>query len=207
MKLWSLVLLLSLSFVAACTGPVFIAKSPQEAIKSVYEDPKLRDLSTKNYDVLKSIYDRYQLAGVNIYPGGIGFTALTNDSGKRFYYLLVDVRPRDISFGEALTKPRERFSEVFSRHIEKHLRLIKPEEIDTTKAEGLAFAVHWPVRDYSQCDSYGGFLEYIMIYIPKDDFIDYTNRILSFSDLADRGEVLASLDRKSPQAIKVLSQD
>jgi hypothetical protein len=207
MKPWSFLIVIVLFLVTACTGPVFVAKSPQEAIKMSYDDPNLRNLSANNYDTLKSIYDRYQIAGVDIYPNGIGFTTLSNDSGKRFSYLLVDVRPRDISFGEALTKPQERFSEVFSRHVEKHLRFVKADELSKTGVEGLAFAVHWPVRDYSQCDSYGGFLEYIMMYIPSEDFVRYSNGNLSLIDLADNGEVLASLNRQNPKAIKLLPKD
>jgi hypothetical protein len=201
------VAVLALCLLVSCSGPVYVAKTQQEGIRSSYQDPQLYELSTKNHDTLREIYDRYQRTGVDVYPGGIGFTTLSTDEGKKLHFLLVDVRPRNLSFGEGQTKSQERFSEVYTRHVEKNLRIVKSEDLQRTGVDGLAFAVHWPVRDFSQCDSYGGFLEYVMLYVPKDDFLAYSRGDESFSEAVDRGEVLASLDRKPPKAIKVLQEE
>ena len=70
--------------------------------------------------------------------------------------------------------------------------------------EGLAFAVHWPVRDLSQCDSHGGFLEYAMIYFPKADFMSLVHGERSFSDAVADAEVFTSLGMKKPTAIRLI---
>ncbi len=201
----SVVIITLLFILASCTaGPVFVAKNEQEAVRSTYQDPKLLDLYSKNRETLSSIYQRVQLSNVDAYPNGIGFTGLSDAAGKKYYYLLVDVRPRDITFGESQTTPKERFSEVFNRHFQKNLRLVSEQDLRKTGVDGLAFAVHWPVRDLSQCDTHGGFLEYITAYIPKADFMRFRNGQISFEETIDRAEVLASLNRKNAQPIKVV---
>ena len=193
-----------LCFLVSCSGPVFIAKTENEGIRNSYQDPRLNELASLNQPALKAIYERYELAKVDVYPNGIGFTALSDDHGKKHYYLLVDVRPRDISFGMGQTTPKERFDEVFQRHFEKNLRLVKEADVGMNGVEGLAFAVHWPVRDLSQCDSHGGFLEYAMIYFPKADFVSLVRGKTSFSKATTDAEVITSLEMKQPTAIRVL---
>ena len=70
--------------------------------------------------------------------------------------------------------------------------------------EGVAFAVHWPVRDLSQCDSHGGFLEYAMIYFPKADFLSLVHGKKSFSDTLKDTEIITSLGMKQPSAIRMI---
>jgi hypothetical protein len=197
-----LVVAFVLCFLVSCSGPVFIAKTEGEGIRSSYVDPKLNELTNQNRSVLKDIYHRYELAKVDVYPSGIGFTALSDDQGKKHYYLLVDVRPRDITFGEGQTTPKERFSEVIGRHFEKNLRMVR--EADLQGVEGLAFAVHWPVRDLSQCDSHGGFLEYAMIYFPRDDFVSLMHGEMSFSETIRDAEVITSLGMKQANSVRVV---
>ena len=88
-------------------------------------------------------------------------------------------------FGEVQTKPKERFAEVFEHHFENNLRYLKAEDVRMDGVDGLAFGVYWPVRDLSQCDKYGGFLEYMIVYFHKDDF-----RVSSKTDdlLGSRGQ-------------------
>jgi hypothetical protein len=191
-------------FFVSCSGPVFVAKTEQEGIRGSYQDPKLGDLSMRNQQTLSDIYRRYQLANIDIYPNGIGFSTLSGDDGKKYYYLLVDVRPRDITFGEALTTPDQRFSEVYNHHLENNLRYINSQDLEKTGVDGLAFAVHWPVRDLSQCDTYGGFLEYVMIYLSKADFFNYANGQRTFAETVRKGEVYRSLNRKNPEAVRVV---
>jgi hypothetical protein len=197
-----LMLPLVLLLLVSCTaGPVFVAKTENEGVRTSYRDPKLDELASQNRAALTAIYQRYELANVDVYPNGIGFTALTDDKGKTHYYLLVDVRPRDISFGQDETTPKERFNEVFQHHLEKNLRLVKEEDLGMNGVEGLAFAVHWPVRNLSWCDSHGGFLEYTMIHIPKADFVNLARGNESFSKATADAEIIACLNMKEPSLV------
>lgn len=202
----TLFLLFALFFLASCAGPVFVAKTEQEAIKKTYQDPKLSQMSAANHQVLSDIFRRYQLANIDVYPDGIGFTALASDEGKKFYYLLVDVRPRDITFGEGQTKPDQRFNEVFGNHLEKNMRYIHGRDLEQTGADGLAFAVHWPVRDLSQCDSHGGFLEYLTVYVHKADYATYSGGEETFIDLLRKAEIYRSLNRQGPEPVQVAQE-
>lgn len=200
-----LVLAFVLCFLISCTaGPVFIAKNEDEGIRSSYQDRKLNELTSQNQEKLRDIYRRYQLAKVDVYPQGIGFTTLSDDQGKRHYYLLVDVRPRDISFGMGQTKPKERLSEVIQHQFEKNLRLVKEGDMNMSGIDGLAFTVHWPVRDLSQCDSHGGFLEYAMVYFRKGDFARLMQGETSFTNTIKNAEVITSLEMKEAKAVKVV---
>jgi hypothetical protein len=203
----ALFLLFALSFLASCAaGPVYIAKTEQEGIRSSYQDPKLTQLTVANQDTLSDIYRRFQLANIDVYPNGIGFTALAGDNGRKSYYLLVDVRPRDITFGEEHTTPDQRFNEVFSNHFQKNLRFIRTQDLQKTGVDGLAFAVHWPVRDLSQCDTHGGFLEYVMVYVLKADFASYASGEETFPETLRKAEILRSLNRKGPEPVQVSQQ-
>ncbi len=199
-----LTLAFMLCFLVSCAGPVFVAKTENEGIRTSYMDPTLKDLSNRNQTALRDIYHRYELAKIDIYPHGIGFTTLTDDLGKKHYYLLVDVRPRDITFGMGQTTPKERFSEVLQRHFEKNLRLVREADVSIDGVEGVAFAVHWPVRDLSQCDSHGGFLEYAMVYFTRADFVSLMQGQTTFSDAVMDAEVVTSLDMKGPTSIRVV---
>ena len=102
------------------------------------------------------------------------------------------------------TTPEERFNEVFQRHFEKNLRFVKEEDVGMDGVEGLAFAVHWPVRDLSQCDSHGGFLEYAMIYFTKSDFSNIMEGRSTFLDAIRDAEVITSLGMKQATAVRVV---
>jgi hypothetical protein len=202
-----LFLVFLLSFLVSCSGPVFVAKTEVEGIRGSYQDPKLSELSTLNQETLKDIYRRYQTANIDIYPNGIGFSTLFSDDGRKYYYLLVDVRPRDITFGMGQTTPDKRFSEVYNNHLENNLRYINKRDLEKTGVDGLAFAVHWPVRDLSQCDSHGGFLEYVIIYLPKADFASYTEGERTFAETIRKGEVYRSLNGKKAEAVMVIQEE
>ncbi len=203
MKLTSAFVLCFLILVS-CTGPVYVAKSSDEGIRASYLDPRMNELASQNQAALREIYRRFELARIDIYPNGIGFTALTDDQGRKHYYLLVDVRPRDINFGEGQTTANERFNEVIQRHFEKNLRLVTEGDLNMNGIEGLAFSVHWPVRDFSQCDSHGGFLEYAMIYFTKSDFSNIMEGRSTFLDAIKDAEVITSLGMKQATAVRVV---
>ena len=197
-----MVLAIFLCAVVACTGPIYVAKTESEGIRTVYQDPELSDLSQRYQPVLKEIYGRYQTAGVDVYPNGIGFTSVLDQERKKHHYLLVQVRPRDIMFGEVQTKPHDRFVEVYKHHFEKNLRLMKAGDL-RDGMDGLAFGVYWPVRDLSQCDTYGGFLEYTLIYFPKMDFIDLAARNITLSEAVENAEIVTSLGRKPATSVRI----
>jgi hypothetical protein len=152
---------------------------------------------------LNDIYRRYQSAGIDVYPDGIGFVSVSGSKGEKLHYLLVQVRPRDIMFGEVQTKPRERFAEVFEHHYENNLRYLKTGDVRMDGVDGLAFGVYWPVRDLSQCDKYGGFLEYTIIYFQKDDFVSLIEKQTTLSQALENAEVVTSLARKPARSVKV----
>jgi hypothetical protein len=193
-----------LCFLLSCSGPVFIAKNEQQAIRGSYQDSRLSELSIRNQETLRDMYRRYQLANIDIYPDGLGFSALSNTDGRKYYYLMVDVRPRDITFDEVQTTPHQRFSEVFNNHIEKNLRYVREQDLQKTGVDGLAFAIHWPVRDLSQCDKYGGFIEYVMVYLSKTDFVTYAQGGDTFAETIKKAEVMTSLNRKNAESIRVI---
>jgi hypothetical protein len=193
-----------LCLVACGQGPIYVAKNVNEGLKPSYEDPGTAKLAAQHQPVLHDIYQRFQASQVDIYPGGLGFTTLTDGRTNTLYhYLMVQVRPRNITFGVMQTKPNQRFGEVFGHHFADNLRYIKPDDLKDEDVEGLAFAVHWPVRDLSQCDTYGGFVEYIMMYFHKPDVLQFLNDQINFSELADRAEIITSLEGKAPEPVKV----
>ncbi len=106
-------------------------------------------------------------------------------------------------FGEAKTKPKERFAEVYEHHFENNLRYLKAEDAQLDGVDGVAFGVYWPVRDLSQCDEYGGFLEYMIIYFHKDDFVSLVEKQTTLSDVVDKSEVVTSLARGKARTVKV----
>ena len=199
----AVIFVLFLCVLVSCSGPVLIAKNEGEGIKTSYQDPALSELSVRYRPALNDIYRRYQSAGIDVYPDGIGFVSVSGSKGEKLHYLLVQVRPRDIMFGEVQTKPRERFVEVFEHHYENNLRYLKTGDVRMDGVDGLAFGVYWPVRDLSQCDKYGGFLEYTIIYFQKDDFVSLIEKQTTLSQALENAEVVTSLARKPARSVKV----
>jgi hypothetical protein len=68
--------------------------------------------------------------------------------------------------------------------------------------EVLSFGVYWPVRDYSQCKENVGFLEYIIVYLTKDDLNNLYEHHMAFAEIASHSDVIASLDLKAPVHMK-----
>ena len=139
---------------------------------------------------------------INIYREGIGFTTLRDSSNGAHYYLAVNVRPPEIVFDESSSKPDQRFSKVMGTYVEKYLTYVKKSDIEATGAEGLSFGVYWPVRDYSQCRENGGFVEYIVVYLSKDDLNNLYAHRKTFDEIASHSEIIASLDLKAPAHMK-----
>lgn len=188
------VLCLSILLFGCASGPVYVAKTETEALKTVYQEGDLQRLYSANESLLKQVYHRMRAANADFTRHGLGFTLLRDQHGRRLHYLMVHVRPAEIVFGVTGTKGEERFSTVMTTSFEKYLRLMRSEDLNRDDVEGLSFGLFWPVRDFSQCDTYGGFVEYITIFFKKDDAQDFLEGKLSFQEALMEAEVFVSLD-------------
>jgi hypothetical protein len=191
-----------LMLVACAAGPVYMAKNETESKKVYYEDPALAALYQKNTGLIQDIYARFSLQKVNFYREGLGFTTIQDRKGTKHPCLMVYIRPGDVYFDENKTKPEERFGAVLSTSFTKYLSSMKREDVENRDIEGLAFGIYWPVRDYSQCDTYGGFVEYAIMFMKKDDFLGYMDGDKTFEDLAESTEIIASLNSGPARSIK-----
>ena len=198
--------LVLIGFLAACTGPVQIAKNETEGLKGAYQDPHLAALSRKYDGLLKSIYARYRLNKMSLAKEGLGFTSLTDNSGQKLPYLLVEIRPEDVNFDKNTTTGDKRLQLILQRYFEPNLRVLNKEDVAPDDINGLAFGVSWPVRDFTQCDTAGGFVEYVLAYISKRDFFSILDGSETVSSVLSNSEVIASLDLAPPRSIKLKYQ-
>ncbi|HUJ90794.1 MAG TPA: hypothetical protein VLX12_11390, partial [Syntrophorhabdales bacterium] len=107
--------LLLICFLTACTGPVQVARNESEGLKAGYQDPELAALSRKYDGLLKSIYARYRLSKMSLAKGGLGFTSLTDNSGRKLPYLMVEIRPEDVNFDKNTTTGDKRLQLMLQR--------------------------------------------------------------------------------------------
>jgi len=192
-----------LTFLCSCgTGAIHVAKNEAESYKTTYEDARVQKLSKENEALLKNIYQRLSRSNINIYKEGIGITLLSDQKNEKLHYILIDIRPSEIAFNENATTPEQRFSYVLQNSFPKYLKLIKKEDLNHDDIEGLALGIYWPVRDFSQCDTYGGFIEYIHIYFMKEDVWDMLDGKKNFVDVVQSSEVIASLNLKPAQNVR-----
>ncbi len=197
--------LLIFILVSGCTGPVQVARDEKEGLKSDYQDAQLADLSRKYANLLSSIYARYRMSKVGVAKGGLGFTSLTDLNGKRSTYLLVQIRP-DVNLDKNTTTGEQRLQLILRRYFEPNLRVLNKEDVALDDVNGLAFGVSWPVRDFTQCDTAGGFVEYVLAYIAKRDFFSILDGSETVSQVLGKSEVITSLDLASPRSIKLQYQ-
>ncbi len=188
---------------ACAAGPVQVAKNDTEGVKAGYLDPELTARSQKYGSLLKSIYARYRLSHMALAKEGLGFTSLTDNSGKKLYYLMVEIRPEDVNFDQNKTIGEERLRLILQRYFEPNLRMINKEDVAQDDIDGLAFGVTWPVRDFSQCNTEGGFVEYVLAYIDKNDFFSILDGSGTVSNVLGNSEVIVSLDLAQPKSIKL----
>ncbi|MBA4417432.1 MAG: hypothetical protein C0392_05940 [Syntrophus sp. (in: bacteria)] len=185
---------ISLSLFSCATGPVHMAMNESESIKSSYDQTILQSMSDKNQPLLHEIYLRLTKDKINIYKQGLGFNTLRDENKEGHYYLMVNIRPPEISFDEHSTKPHERFSTVLGGYFQKYLTYIKRTDIETSGVEGVSFGIYWPVRDYSQCKENGGFIEYIIVYLSRNDIYNIFEGNKTFAEISQDAEILASLN-------------
>jgi len=190
-------------FLCSCAaGPIYVATNQTESMKTSYSDAKVRKLYAENESLLKGIYARLNSSNVNIYKEGIGLTILNDDKNEALHYIMLNIRPSEITFDEKATKPEQRFSNVLSNYFPKYLNYIKKEDLKRDDIEGLALGIYWPVRDYSQCNQYGGFVEYIHIYFDREDVFDFLDKRKTFVDVVNNAEVITSLDLQPAKSVK-----
>ena len=188
-------------FLSACAhGPVYYAKSEGEAIKKDYQDKRLQELYNQNQNLLRELYRRFTSSSVDIYKEGLGFTDFTSTKNVRTYYLMVKVRPQEIMYKEMKGTSDERFSEVIQKYAPKYLKYMKKSDLDIKSIEGLTFGVYWPVRDV--CDTYGGFIEYIEVYTPKQFVNEYLDGKINFQEMLLDSEVITSLNQGPATSVK-----
>jgi hypothetical protein len=188
-------------FLSACAhGPVYTAKNEGEAIKTGYQDKRLQEINSQNQALLKEIYARFTAAKIDFYKEGLGFTDVTSEKGIRMYYLMVKVRPQEITYKEMKGTSDERFSEVIQKYAPKYLKYMKKSDLDIKSIEGLTFGVYWPVRDV--CDTYGGFYEYIEMYTPKQFVNEFLDGKITFQKILLDSVVVTSLDNRPATSVK-----
>ena len=191
-----IVILLSLSFLSCAAGPVYMAKTESEGIKGSYEDIQLKNMYERNRPLFHELYARLTSSHINICPEGLGFTTFRDNAGGTHYYLMVNIRPQEIVFDTNTSKADQRVSAVLGEHLEKYLTYDKMGDIQSSGAEGLSLGVYWPVRNCSQCGQYGGFIEYVMVSLSKNDFSNIFGGKTTFKNLLSTKEIIASLDLK-----------
>ncbi len=196
-------LVIAVFLFASCgSGPVYMAKTEAEGVKATYSDKALQDAYGQHRALLRDIYARFVAAKVDPYKEGIGFTTIRETKGQGQVYLMVLLRPADLVFDEGKTKPQERLSAVLSQGFDRYLTYMKKDDVNFPDISGLAFGLYWPVRDFSQCDTYGGFIEYAIVYIPKADLFAIKNGVRTFQEVAENAEVHVSLELKPAQSVK-----
>lgn len=186
----------------ATPGPVYMAKNETESMKTSYGDAQLRKLYMENDALLRGIYLRLNKSNVNIYREGIGLTILSDDKNEKLHYIMMNIRPSEIVFDENSTKPEQRFSNVLRTYFPKYLNYIKKQDLDRDDIEGLALGIYWPVRDYSQCDTYGGFIEYIHIYFTRENVWDFLDGKKGFVEVVQDSEVITSLNLQPAKNVR-----
>ncbi len=202
MKTFIIFILLSFALISCTPGPVYVAKGESDSIKHTYSDKKAQDIYNRNKPLFKDIYTRYNSYNVGIYTDGIGITTLSDLNNEQLHYLMVYVRPMEASFDVNTTRPLDRVTKIIRNFVPKYIKTIKSRDLDQKDIEGLAFGIYWAARDHSQCDTYGGHIEYLYIFFPKSAAQSYLDGKMTLAEAIDQSEVMTSLELKPPQAIR-----
>jgi hypothetical protein len=191
----------------SCMGPVQVAKNEHEVFKTTYNDPELARVYHENEAALHDIYLRYHNAGVDFYYDGIAIEGLKDPQGKtEDHYLSIKIRPAEIVFDRDASEPDkwpERLKRITHQEFPKYIRYLKGSDLKLKDIQGVAFAIYWPLRDYTQCDKYGGCVEYAIIYLTSQDAADILSGTRPFLDIAKACHVVASFNRGPAETVKV----
>ncbi|OPY04593.1 MAG: hypothetical protein A4E61_00643 [Syntrophorhabdus sp. PtaB.Bin184] len=187
----------------SCTpGPIYVAKGEADSVKRSYNNKHAQSVFDKNAALFKDIYNRYSSDNVGIYQDGIGITTLEDFDKQQLHYVMVYVRPKEASFDGNSTKPEERIAKIIRDFVPKYIKRMKPSDLDGDQIEGLAFGIYWAARDYSQCDTYGGHIEYLYIFFPENAAKAYLEGKISLAEAVDQSEVMASTELKPAKPIR-----
>ena len=191
----------------SCTGPIQVAKNENEVFKTTYSDPDLARVYHENEAALHDIYQRYRNAGVDFYYEGIAVAGLKDPKGKtQDHYLSIKIRPAEIVFDRDTSEPEKwpvRLKRITHQEFPKYIRYLKESDLKLKDIQGVAFSIYWPLRDYTQCDKYGGCIEYAIIYLTNQDVADILSGARSFLDVAKERHVVASFNSKPAETVKV----
>ena len=192
----------------ACTGPVQVAKNEQEVFKTTYNDPDLAYVYREDEAPLHDIYQRYHSAGVDFYYDGIAIVGLKDPTGKvQDHYLSIKIRPAQIVFERDVSdsdKWPERLKRITHQEFPRYIHYLKESDLTKLKdVQGVAFGIYWPLRDYTQCDKYGGCIEYAIVYLTTRDVADILSGARPFLNIAKERRVVASFNLKPAQTVQV----
>ena len=201
MKKYVIAAIVLFVFCSCAAGPVYVAKNDAEGIKQVYADRGSQELYNKNVDLFRDIYLRFSSAGVGVYPGGLGVTTLKDQNNEVLTYLMVNVRPAEISFDMNTTKGEQRFSHALQQ-VPRYMKIIKGSDLNRKDIAGLAFGVYWPVRDFSQCQKNGGFIEYLYVYLKKGDAQDVLAGRRDYMDVLNDAEIYTSWNLQPAKSVR-----
>ena len=191
---------------AACGGNVNLARTQGEALKAGYTNPQLAAHSQKYDRLFREIYARYNEKKIGIAKEGLGFTSLTDGRGNKLPYLFVETHHEECNFDKNSTTGQQRLQTVLQRYYEPELRVLNKNDLAPDDINGVTFGVAWAVRDYYQCDKYGGFVEYVIAFISKSDFYAVLDGTKSLQSVLASSEVFASLDLEPAMSIKLKYQ-
>ncbi len=206
MKMKRIVVLCSVfllsGFLAGCTGYVNLAKTQPESLKASYTDPQLTALNQKYDGLLKEIYARYNAKGMGIAKEGLGFVTVRDSKGAKVAYLFVETHHEECNFDKNSSTSQERLQTVMQKYFEPELKVLTKNDLPSD-VSGLAFGVAWAVRDFYQCDKYGGFVEYVVAYMDRNDFYAVLDGTKTLKSVLANEEVIASLDSQPATPVKM----
>ena len=124
---------------------------------------------------------------------GLGFTSMSDKRGRELLSVSVETHHEECNFDKNTTTGPRRLQVVLQRYFEPELRVLNKKDVAPGDINGLAFGVAWAVRDYYQCDKYGGFVEYVVAYMSKSDFYAILDGTKTVSSVLANSEVITSL--------------
>jgi hypothetical protein len=202
-----LVVIFACLVLVSCMGPIQVAKNESEVFKTNYEDPDLARVYKMNETALRNIYLIYNKAGIDFYYDGIAVVGLRDPSGKKLdHYVSIKIRPKALVFDREASEPnkwQERLTRITREEFPRYIRYLKKSDLQFKDIEGLAFGIYWPLRDYTQCDQYGGCIEYAIIYLTNQQVTDILDGTRPFLDVAKQARVVASFNRQPAELMKI----
>jgi hypothetical protein len=201
MKRFSILTLLSLLLFSCASGPIYMAVTEQEIIKTNYTALELKQKHAENERLIKELLNRFVSLKVNFVKDGLGIMRVIDEKGAPHYYLMLHIRPSGIRFDQNTTDSKKRFSEIVYVHLPKYLSYVKKE--DLSNLEGLSFGIYWPVRDFSQCQEYGGFIEYAHFNIPKEELYEFMDGKKGLREVLKGSEIIVSFDLQPPKSVRL----